>query len=67
MNNQPKTIREFAASISFQIVGKLKRVAGNTTLDGTKTQPYWLDEAGNEYMGNARDGFCIIDTDGAVW
>ena len=66
MNNQPKTIREFAASISFQIVGRLTRVSGNTTLDGTKTPPYWLDEAGNEYMGNARGGFCIITADGAV-
>lgn len=67
MNNQPKTIREFAASVNFHVIGRLRRVAGNTTSDGTKTPPYWLDEAGNEYMGNARDGFCIVATDGAVW
>lgn len=65
MSNHPKTIREYAKSVSFQVIGKLKRVAGNTTSDGTKTPPYWLDEAGNEYM-RSRNGFCIITVDGAV-
>lgn len=66
MNSRPKTIREFAASVNFQVIGKLRRVAGTKNLDGVKASPYWLDEAGNEYMGNARNGFCIITADGAV-
>lgn len=66
VNNKPKSIREFAASINFRVVGKLTRVAGSKNSDGVKMPPYWLDEDGNEYMGNAREGFSIITADGGV-
>ena len=66
MSNHPTTIRGYAKFVNFPVIGKLKRVVGNTNVDGTKPQPHWLDEVGNEYMGNARSGFCIITVDGAV-
>ena len=58
------TIPQYAKSVGFHIVGKLTRVVANK--NDVKKLPLWVDEAGNEFMGNARDGFCIVTTEGNV-
>ena len=56
------TLREFAKSRGFEIVGKI-RYRG--LLDrGCK---WYTDEAGNEFYRSAEGEFSIIDKDGAVW
>ena len=55
------TIREFAESREFEIVGKLNLV--KTEKDGTRI---YIDEAGNEFIKGKR-GICIVDLDGAVY
>ena len=53
------TIREFAKSVDFKIVGKLHRI--KTYRDDY----YYLDDAGNEYYKD-RNNFYIITSDGGV-
>lgn len=63
------TIREYAKSIGFDVVGKLKRLPDVTEgLDNENTYPLWIDEAGNEYCGSYEEpgAYCIITADGGV-
>lgn len=67
------TIREFAKSRDFEIVGKLKRdLHGEYEIgaDGVKRHTgfkCYLDEAGNEYyIGGKAGTCCIVTADGAV-
>lgn len=60
------TLRDYAKSCGVEVVGKLKRVAKIRDEDQTNCDPLWIDEAGNEYIGNVRKGFCIVTTDGNV-
>lgn len=63
------TIREYAKSIGFEVVGKLKRLPDVYYGMGNNNHyPLWIDEAGNEYCGgySKDDGYCIITADGSV-
>lgn len=62
------TIREYAKSVDFEIVGKLtRRVRKTERFDWCKGEyivqstTYWVDEAGNEYGS----GY-IVTADGAT-
>ena len=63
------TIREYAKSVGFEVVGKLKRLPdehwkGTPTI-GASDYRMWIDEAGNvyEYRYNNHNHFCIITAD----
>ena len=61
------TVREYAESIGFEVVGKLRRLPdGSYGREGKKHSPLWVDEAGNEYWGDMNGGYCIITADGGV-
>ena len=62
------TVREYAKSIGFEVVGKLKRLPDIYYSIGNKHHyPLWIDEAGNEYCGGHKSGcYCIITADGGV-
>lgn len=70
------TIREYANSCGFEIAGKLTKCFETVYLsDGTTIRtPYWVDEAGNEYLPDTRRGagrpdfsaWCIVTADGGV-
>lgn len=59
------SIREYAESIGFEVVGNLKRLKDASDGHG-KSYPLWIDEAGNEYWGSGSEGICIITADGGV-
>lgn len=63
------TVREYAKSVGFEVVGKLKRLPdASYGREGKEHSPLWVDEAGTEYWGSSRenDGYCIITADGGV-
>lgn len=62
------TVREYAKSVGFEIVGKLKRMPDvYYGMDNNHHYPLWVDEDGNEYCGDYKhELFCIITSDGAV-
>ena len=67
------TIREYADSIGFKIIGKLTRMVEERKEYNWRTGQYdivktvnWRDEAGNIYIKN-RNGVCIIDTNGDAY
>lgn len=62
------TIRQYAESVGFQIVGKLTRKVDHVDRYNPKkgnyetvSTIYWEDEAGNEYTKG-----CIITADGRI-
>ena len=60
------TIREYAKSVGFEIVGRLSRFPKGETygIDNRKQRAY-IDEAGNEYYID-KGGACIVATDGKI-
>lgn len=63
------TVREYAKSVGFEVVGKLKRLPDvHYGMDDKRKYPLWIDEAGNEHCGSYAEGgcFCIITADGGV-
>lgn len=62
------TIREFAKSIGFEIVGNLKRLPDSYDSKKHEYFPIWIDEAGNKYCGDykKKDAYCVITADGGV-
>ena len=56
------TVREFAKSVGFEVVGKLKH------MKAVRNQKWYIDEAGNEYwLDNAgKNCICIVTADGGV-
>ena len=65
-NGRCMTVREYAKSIDFEIVGKLKRLP-DVRYTGGDFCPLWVDEAGNEYLGSyIEDGYNIFTADGGV-
>lgn len=60
------TIREYAKSVGFEIVGRLSRFPKGETygIDNRKQRAY-IDEAGNEYYID-KGGACIVTTDGKI-
>lgn len=62
------TAREYAKSRGFEVIGKLKRMPDKSYgMDDKRHYPWWVDEAGNEYlMDNKAGQFCIITADGGV-
>ena len=63
------TVREYAKSIGFDVVGKLKRLPDiYYGMDNKHHYPMWIDDAGTEYCGDYRkkDCYCIITVDGGV-
>ena len=56
------TIREFAKSVGFEVIGKLKR---HPDLEVYGLRAY-LDEAENEYYINKNGRVTIITADGGV-
>jgi urate oxidase len=63
------SIREYAKSVGFEVVGKLKRLPDvYYGMDNKHHYPLWIDEAGNEYCGSngGCDCYCIITADGGV-
>ena len=63
------TIREYAKANHVDIVGPLRRVTPPYRKlkdpDGTPYRLY-VDNAGNEYTINRKNGICIITADGCV-
>ena len=68
------TIRQYAKSINFPIIGKLSRrvnsrigwdiVHNHATVENI---PYWIDEAGNEFMrAESGENWVIITADGGI-
>ena len=62
------TAREYAKSVGHTVVGKLKRMPNkHYGMDDKHSYPWWVDEAGNEYLiDNKSEQFCIIKADGGV-
>ncbi len=62
------TAREYAKLNGFEVVGKLKRMPNkHYGMDDRHSYPWWIDEAGNEYLiDNKAEQFCIITADGGV-
>ena len=60
------TIREYAKSKGFEIVGKLTRKTEAYGID--RKQIVYIDEAGNKYYPDKGDacGFCISTADGKI-
>jgi len=60
------TIRQYAKSVGFKIVGKLRPMSTSYKPKGLR-ENFWMDEAGNEYY-RSHDGesACIITKDGGV-
>ena len=60
------TIRQYAKSAGFKIVGKLRRMSARHNSKLIR-EVFWIDEAGNEYY-RAPDGesCCIVTADGGV-
>ena len=56
------TIRQFAKSKGFNIVGKLTRKA---KWEQDKNEYWYMDEAGNEYCKSEK-GFAIVTADGGI-
>lgn len=59
------SIREYAKSRGFEVVGNLKRLKDASDEYG-KSYRIWIDEAGNEYWGNSKKDMCIVTADGGV-
>lgn len=67
-NGSCMTVREYAKSIDFEIVGKLKRLPDVRYACDGELCPIWIDEAGNEYLGSyIEDGYSICTADGGVY
>ena len=71
------TTREYAARVNFPVIGKLKREYEKVIIydyikgkDVVCKRPYYIDEAGNEYLPSKRSdgttGWCIVDAEGGV-
>lgn len=60
------TVREYAKSVNFEIVGKLFRFP-KAEVYGRQAhkQRAYIDEAGNEYYISKR-GACIVTIDGKI-
>lgn len=60
------SIREYAKSVGFEIVGKLNRFPKGETygVDNRKQRAY-IDEAGNEYYIDKYNA-CIVTTEGHI-
>ena len=60
------TVREYAKSVSFKIVGKLSRFPkGEVYGRQARKQRAYIDEAGNEYY-IAKGSACIVTIDGKI-
>lgn len=64
------TVREYAKSVGFEVVGKLTRHPENEYGIDYFGEKYWIgksymDEADNEYIVGKR-GICIVTADGGV-
>ena len=61
-------IREYAKSIGFEVVGKLKREK-DCRYGFNGRYPVWTDEAGNAYCGSySKTGkYCIVTADDRVY
>lgn len=55
------TIRDYAKSVGFEVVGELKRIKDNYYGIGNNHYPVWIDDAGNKYCK-----YCITTKDGKV-
>lgn len=62
------TAREYAKAVGHKVVGKLKRMPNkHYGMDNKHSYPWWIDEAGNEYLIDKKaEQFCIITADGGV-
>ena len=63
------TCREYAKSIGFEVVGKLKRMPNkHYGMDDKHSYPWYIDEAKNEYLmdDNGRACSCIVEADGRI-
>ena len=60
------TIRQYAKSVGFKIVGKLRRIS-SACKPLWKREIFWIDDAGNEYY-RSPDGesCCIVTVEGGV-
>ncbi len=62
------TVREFAKSKGFTVVGKLRRMPDKYYGMDNRHYPWYMDEANNEYLMDD-DGVscgCIVTADGGV-
>lgn len=60
------TVREYAKSVDFNVVGKLSRFAKGETYGITnRKQRAYIDDGGNEYY-IGKDSACIVTATGYV-
>lgn len=60
------TIRQYAKSVGFRIVGKLRPIYPPHK-PKQKREIFWTDEAGNEYYrAPGGESCCIVTADGGV-
>lgn len=55
------TIRDYAKSVGFEVVGTLRRIKDNYYGIGKNHYPVWIDDAGNKYCK-----YCITTKEGKV-
>ena len=63
------SVREFAAEVGFEVIGKLKRMPNmRNGMNDKKGYPWYMDEAGNEYLmtPDGKRCVCIVTADGGV-
>ncbi len=62
------SVRDYAKAVGFTVVGKLKRMPDKYYgMDNKHHYPWYIDEAGNEYLiDNKSDQHCIITAEGHV-
>lgn len=62
------SVRDYAKSVGFTVVGKLKRMPDKYYgMDNEHHYPWYIDEAGNEYLMDDRSRqYCIITAEGHV-
>lgn len=61
------TIRQYAKSVGFRIVGKLRRRSTVVQSAIPVREIFWIDDAGNEYYRSPDgDSCCIVTAEGGV-
>lgn len=61
--------RDYAKSVGFTVVGKLRRMPDKYYgMDNEHHYPWYMDEAGNEYLmkDNGVSCGCIVTADGKI-
>lgn len=62
------TAREYAKAVGHKVVGKLTRMPNRPYgMDNKHSYPWWIDDAGNEYLIDIKaNQFYIVTKNGVV-